>query len=126
MEEAQSRGAQFWLYVVEFVEDPKLRRLHRIHDPAGRITHYHFDHGWRSYSDGFDCAAAASISPEVGDSIDTDEGPMEIVGLQQAGALLKLEVRQPDGAIVSELYKPGVTRLLKNSLKGASDGTHAT
>jgi uncharacterized protein DUF3883 len=42
---AREKGEACWLYIVEDVfRSPK---IHRIQDPAGRVTHYHFDDGWK-------------------------------------------------------------------------------
>ncbi len=47
---ARSKGQAAWLYVVEDVFGTA--KLYRIQDPARRVTHYHFDNGWRVVAGG--------------------------------------------------------------------------
>ncbi|OZG70877.1 hypothetical protein BTA51_23865 [Hahella sp. CCB-MM4] len=44
---AQDYGDRYWLYVVEFVSDPELIRIHPIHSPATQVTAFMFDGNWR-------------------------------------------------------------------------------
>lgn len=44
-------GDKFWLYVVEYALDDERRTVHRIQNPAERITEYVFDDGWRRASE---------------------------------------------------------------------------
>ena len=44
---AQNYGDQYWLYVVEFVEDAEHMRIHPIQSPAMRVTAFMFDGNWR-------------------------------------------------------------------------------
>lgn len=43
---ARDNGARSWLYVVERAEEED-SVPYRIQDPASKITHYGFDHGWK-------------------------------------------------------------------------------
>lgn len=43
---AQSKRQSFWLYVVEYANDPVNTRLIRIQDPVGKAKHFTFDYGW--------------------------------------------------------------------------------
>ena len=43
---AQSKRHSFWLYVVEYANDPANTRLIRIQDPVGKAKHFTFDYGW--------------------------------------------------------------------------------
>lgn len=45
-ESAREHGAGFWLYVVEFADNPNLRRIVRIQNPAGKARTFTFDRGW--------------------------------------------------------------------------------
>ena len=40
-------GDRFWLYVVEYARDPEKVKIHIIQDPAGKVTEFRFDHGWK-------------------------------------------------------------------------------
>ena len=44
---AQDYGDRYWLYVVEFVSDPKNIRVHPIRSPATQVTSFMFDGNWR-------------------------------------------------------------------------------
>ena len=44
---AQNYGDAYWLYVVEFVEDPEHTGVHAIQNPAMRVTAFMFDGNWR-------------------------------------------------------------------------------
>ncbi|MDE0420419.1 MAG: DUF3883 domain-containing protein [Gammaproteobacteria bacterium] len=44
---AQNYGDAYWLYVVEFVEDPEHMRIHAIQNPAMQVTAFMFDGNWR-------------------------------------------------------------------------------
>lgn len=44
--QARTKGAQYWLYVVEDVESAQ-PFIHCIQDPASKISDYRFDCGWR-------------------------------------------------------------------------------
>jgi hypothetical protein len=45
-EENLRKGDQFWLYVVEFAEQPNAK-IYRIQNPAAHVTNYCFDKGWK-------------------------------------------------------------------------------
>jgi Protein NO VEIN, C-terminal len=44
---AQDSGDKYWLYVVEFVEDPDHILVHPIQNPAQKVTSFMFDGNWR-------------------------------------------------------------------------------
>ncbi len=44
---AQDQGSRFWLYVVEFVYDSQHTRVLPVQNPAGKVTGFVFDGGWR-------------------------------------------------------------------------------
>ena len=48
MKFAKEKASQFWIYVLEFVNDKENMHLYCIQDPFNKITKYAFDHGWRS------------------------------------------------------------------------------
>ncbi len=52
-EEAQKRGEEFWLYVVERAESSDAK-VFAIQNPANSIRFVLFDHGWRSLSEARD------------------------------------------------------------------------
>jgi len=42
---------RYWLYVVEFAEQPHKRSVHRIQDPAGKARHFTYDSGWKALAE---------------------------------------------------------------------------
>jgi hypothetical protein len=48
---ADSERERYWLYVVEFAEQPNKRRVHRIQDPAGKARHFTYDSGWKALAE---------------------------------------------------------------------------
>jgi len=47
-ETARKFGEQYWLYVVEHVDDGQQPVIYKIQNPAGRADYYLYDHGWLS------------------------------------------------------------------------------
>lgn len=45
---AEGERERYWLYVVEFADDPLKRRLYKIQDPAGKSRYFTFDAGWKA------------------------------------------------------------------------------
>ena len=43
---ARERGADYWLYVVEYATDPVKSQVLRIQDPVAHARTFTFDHGW--------------------------------------------------------------------------------
>ncbi len=48
---AENEGERFWIYVVEFAEDARKRRLHKIQDPVGKARYFTFDPGWKALAE---------------------------------------------------------------------------
>ncbi len=46
-DDARANPDVYWLYVVENAEDDDAFEVHRIRNPAGQVTKYGFDGGWR-------------------------------------------------------------------------------
>jgi hypothetical protein len=51
MKMAKEMADQFWLYIVEFVEDEQHARINRIQNPYNKITNYVLDYGWRAIAE---------------------------------------------------------------------------
>jgi sacsin len=76
-EEGSSLIAErFWLYVVEHARDPEKVKIHMIQDPAGKVTEFRFDHGWKQA--GETAEGFRPLSPAIGMKIrdleDNEEG----------------------------------------------------
>lgn len=50
LEFAMTKGAAYWLYIVESTLDDTQRTLRRIQNPAGQAKYFTFDRGWRAVS----------------------------------------------------------------------------
>ena len=48
---ARQHGEQFWLYVVEYANDPDRARIVKIRDPVGKAGTFTFDKGWSSVAE---------------------------------------------------------------------------
>jgi hypothetical protein len=46
--DAQTNPNLYWLYVVEHAEDDDAALIHRIENPAGKVTKFGFDSGWQA------------------------------------------------------------------------------
>jgi hypothetical protein len=51
LEENQSRGSEFWLYVVEYAGDSARARVIPVRNPYERAGSFVFDGGWAGLSD---------------------------------------------------------------------------
>lgn len=51
-QDAEERGDDYWLYIVEHAGDENRARLVRIQNPAGRARTFLFDHGWLEVASG--------------------------------------------------------------------------
>ena len=60
---ARQKREQYWLYVVEQLYQPHAR-IWWIRDPAGRIEHFHYDHGWQTAAEGDATVTGAPNSDE--------------------------------------------------------------
>jgi hypothetical protein len=45
---ASNKGDAFWLFVVEFADDPECVTIHPIQNPVALINQFRFDDGWRA------------------------------------------------------------------------------
>ena len=109
-EAAREYGDRYWLYVVEFADDPSQARIHPIHNPYSRITQFWFDGGWRQLADPAE-APSATCQLVVGQRIalgNVGEGVVE--RLEDRGALRVVHVRLDDGALVRRPFNPATMR----------------
>ncbi|MBX3399566.1 MAG: DUF3883 domain-containing protein [Gemmataceae bacterium] len=109
-EAAREYGERYWLYVVEFADDPSRARIHPIHNPYSRITQFWFDGGWRQLADPAE-APSAACRLVVGQRIslgNAGEGVVE--RLEERGALRVVHVRLDDGTLVRRPFNPATMR----------------
>jgi sacsin len=109
---------KFWLYVVEFAQDPERRRVTRLQNPVGKVTQYRVDSGWRSL--GFATEAELSgqearpAQPATGDLVTLADGRSgTILEVRGAGMLVQLSIQLSDGAVESTLFKPDRMTVIK-------------
>jgi len=64
---AWMNGEAYWLYVVEYADEPGQARILKISDPAGRAKNFSFDRGWKLVAEAAAHETAAGVA----------EGPRE-------------------------------------------------
>ena len=107
---AKEKGDSYWLYVVENARDPDRARIHMIQNPAGRISQFRFDHGWRLA--GTTIQTSILPRPETGRRIqvfdpDGSHKVGEIVTIDPSENQLYLRVRyESTEPAKTELYDP--------------------
>lgn len=107
---AREFGERFWLYVVEFADDPAHALVHPIRDPFARITEFWFDRGWRQLADPAE-SPSASARVEAGTRLDVEgHGPGTVSEVIERGALKVVVVRLDGGG---ELKRPFNPRTMK-------------
>ena len=104
---AQRFRERYFLYVVEFANDPERCTLYRIQDPFGKVMQFRFDSGWKAIA-----ATSDIIEPAAGLKIQLDEGIGTILEVRRAGQLFSLRVQIADAASKTVLFVPGKMRLL--------------
>jgi hypothetical protein len=107
---AREHGDRFWLYVVEYADDPAHAIVHPIRDPFSRITEFWFDRGWRQLADPAE-APSAEFQVEVGTRLTVEgHGPGTVSAVVDRGALRGLVIQLDSGG---ELKRPFNPRTMK-------------
>lgn len=104
---AQRFRERYFLYVVEFANEPERRTLYRIQDPFGKVMQFRFDSGWKAIA-----TTSDTIEPATGLKIELGEGIGTIVDVRRAGQFYSLSVQIADAAPKTVLFVPGKMRLL--------------
>ncbi len=95
---AQDYGEQYWLYVVEFVSDPKHLRVHPIRSPATQVTSFMFDGNWRDAVTDEHADPAAQFVPGARiDHQDMGYGKIRNVVSRGNTKLLTIQFDEKDG-----------------------------
>lgn len=101
---ARELGDRFWLYVVEWADDPARAVVHPIRNPFAKITAYFFDRGWRQLADAAD-APSAQGRVQPGDRLTVaGKGEGTVSEIQQRGALRVLKVLMDDGQTLTRAF----------------------
>ena len=102
-------GRNFWLYVIEHALAPERTRVHRIHDPVGRIARFVFDHHWQVQGE----QHTAGLDDHVGWQHAAPGGEYgTIEAVEAIGTFIWLRVRLADGTAERRFFKPALDRLL--------------
>lgn len=114
----QFKGA-YWLYVVENARTAEAV-VHRIQDPANKVTQFRYDMGWRGLaapaSPTSDETLPHPVHPAVGGRIRWSDGRAgKIRAVQQRGKFSFLEVMIDDGTNVRGLFDPTRMTLIQEA-----------
>jgi hypothetical protein len=104
---AQRLRDRYFLYIVEFANDPERRALYRIQDPFGKVMQFRFDSGWKSIA-----TSTNALEPAAGFRIELEEGIGTIVDVRRAGQFYSLRVQIANSAPKTVLFVPGKMRLM--------------
>jgi hypothetical protein len=110
---AAAKADEAWLYVVEHVRDDANAHIFTINDPAGQVTHFFFDAGWRGVtSDVPPSLHSEPINdpPGAGDRIVLLDGEVvEVSRVEKHGLISRLTVRSAGGEMQTVVWRPGMT-----------------
>ncbi|AEI63648.1 DUF3883 domain-containing protein [Corallococcus macrosporus] len=110
-ETAQRHGEQYWLYVVEYARDDARFRIHPIQNPAGLVTEFRFDSGWKRLSSS--ATDSPDLRPNPGARVRLQDGTVcEILQVEGQEQLLLLHLRMANGTQLSMMYQPGQMEVL--------------
>jgi hypothetical protein len=108
---ATEKLAEVWLYVVEHVRDGNAK-VYPIQDPAGKVTHFFYDVGWRAVSDAATHPSAAERvddPPMAGDRVVLLDGELvEVSAVEGHGLISRLTVRSANGEPKHVIWRPGM------------------
>jgi hypothetical protein len=109
---ARELGDRFWLYVVEWADEPARAVVHPIRNPFARITAYFFDRGWRQLADAAD-APSAQGRVQPGDRLTVaGKGEGTVSDIQQRGALRVLKILMDDGQTLTRAFNAATMSVL--------------
>lgn len=109
---AREHGESFWLYVVEFADDPAHALVHPIRDPFAKITEFWFDRGWRQLADPAE-APSASVTLGREARIEVEgHGRGTVTEVIERGALKVVVVRLDAGGGLKKPFNPKTMKLL--------------
>jgi sacsin len=105
---AHREGDKFWLYVVEFASQPEERRLTRIQNPAGLVTQFRIDHGWRALAaEMISASESLANQPVEGATLRYTDGRSAVItAVTSRGVLTQLGLRWPDGSETQVVFQP--------------------
>lgn len=103
---AMKLGEKYWLYVVEQIENPDIRRCSRIQDPARKVTRFLFDDSWRQL-----IAQEAPDDTWMGCKVDLGDGrTAKVLRVRGTGQLRLLDVVFDDDTQAQVPFDPQKVR----------------
>jgi hypothetical protein len=121
---ARELGDRFWLYVVEYADDPERAVVHSIQNPFKKVTEYWFDRGWKQLVDPNEAPSLQGCM-ETGQRISiTNAGDGTIVNITSRGALRVLVVRLDDGRELKRVFNPRTMQVCAPEKGEADRGTY--
>lgn len=110
---AQTHGENFWLYVVEHADDKEKAKIHPVRNPAGLISQFWFDHGWRALRTDEDAHPSAKFIP--GRRMEMDGvGAGVIESIELRGEMRLITLRLEDGSVARPRPFNATTMRLKD------------
>ena len=108
---ATEKGDDAWLYIVEHVRDDANVNIIPINNPAGKVTHFCFDNGWRAVSDEPSSRPMPSENtPKAGDRIVLLDGEVvDVSDVEKHGLITRLTVTLPNGGTRDVIWRPGMS-----------------
>lgn len=100
-----------WLYIVEHVRDDANFSILPINDPAGKVTHFCYDKGWRAVSDEPSSRSKPiDDPPNAGDRIVLLDGEVvDVSKVEKHGLITRLTVRSAAGGTRDVIWRPGMS-----------------
>jgi hypothetical protein len=95
---AAEHADTYWVYVVEFAQDPGKQRLYAIRDPFAHTDHFCLDEGWRYAAE--DQAQGTSVRFVAGAAVRHKAfGRGTILEIRERGRLRSMQVKFHEGGI---------------------------
>lgn len=95
---AAEHADTYWVYVVEFAQDPAKQRLYAIRDPFAHTDHFCLDDGWRYAAE--DQAQGASVRFVEGAAVRHKAfGRGTILEIRERGRMRSMQVKFQEGGV---------------------------
>jgi hypothetical protein len=116
---ARELGDRFWLYVVEYAEDPVLAVVHPIQNPFSKVTSYWFDRGWKQLADLREGPSQQGAVAECQRISVAGQGRGTVVAVTQRGALRLVTIKFDDGRQIKRPFNPTTMRIEGDTNSGS-------